>query len=278
MMNNTEFIYTRYLYNFTEVKQSLFICLIEHKIDESLFWAFELYHSGFKETLFEYIIKIYNTIYKDYNSHWENILHLQLEMVEEKNDELLLGNIIASMCTKKYNLQEFCNDYLSIDVNQNEEERKGFNVELTEEYIHTFRTNSNDDELRNILKNNTKYSVRKEVNLLFNINIPMYNELINIYNHHWLYYCYHCPIWHKRIIEHNGKVNDETRVIIFEDDNMHETFYEKWHYDPDEQSLETKSKSIGNENVLYLDIKNFCKKFKLNMKTKTIKRSKANKN
>ena len=40
-------IFTRYLYNKTEVKQSLFIALLNRKRDEAMFWAYELYFSGF---------------------------------------------------------------------------------------------------------------------------------------------------------------------------------------------------------------------------------------
>jgi hypothetical protein len=279
MAENTKFIYTRYLYNYTEVKQSLFVSLIEHNIDESLFWAFELYHSGFKESLFEYLVLLLHTLYTEHDHLIETILKFNVAAdTVGTDDELLFGNLIATMSTKRYNLQEFCKQYLSVDVIQNTEERNCLNVHLTEEYIHTFRTNPNNDELRNILKYNARYNVHKEVNMLFNIEIPTYKELANMYNQQWLYYCYHCPIWQKRMNDYGGKVNDEAKTIVFENDDMHDAFYEKWGYDPDEQLLETKMRSLGAENVVYLDIKNLCKKFNLNMKLKTIRRSPSCKN
>ena len=65
MSDDSKVILTRYLYNKTEVKQCLFLSLLEHNMDEALFWGYELYYSWFEEEAFEFITLILNTIYKD---------------------------------------------------------------------------------------------------------------------------------------------------------------------------------------------------------------------
>ena len=55
---NIEFetlVYTRYLYAVLEVKQSLLIALLEKQLDEALFWAYELYYSGFTHNVYSYV-------------------------------------------------------------------------------------------------------------------------------------------------------------------------------------------------------------------------------
>ena len=50
---------TRYLYSRIEVKQSLFISLLQKDISQSLFWGYELYYSGFQEETFDFMKSIH---------------------------------------------------------------------------------------------------------------------------------------------------------------------------------------------------------------------------
>ena len=50
----SELIFTRYLYVKDEVRISLLVSILK-KSDDALFWAYELYYSGFKNELFELI-------------------------------------------------------------------------------------------------------------------------------------------------------------------------------------------------------------------------------
>ena len=54
--------FTRYLYPKIYVKISLLISLLNHNYDESLFWTYELYYSGFEDEIFDYIFKISSII------------------------------------------------------------------------------------------------------------------------------------------------------------------------------------------------------------------------
>ena len=49
------FVLTRYLYIKEDVLMSLLISILEKNYDQGLFWASELYFSGFQEEVVEYI-------------------------------------------------------------------------------------------------------------------------------------------------------------------------------------------------------------------------------
>ena len=63
----TDIIFTRYLYTKIDVKQSLLLSLLEHQTDEAMFWAYELYYSGFQQDCFDYVSNIYEEIYSSNN-------------------------------------------------------------------------------------------------------------------------------------------------------------------------------------------------------------------
>ena len=52
---NVPFVLTRFLYIKDEVLLSLLISILEKDYDQSLFWASELYYSGYEKETMEYI-------------------------------------------------------------------------------------------------------------------------------------------------------------------------------------------------------------------------------
>ena len=63
----TKFVFTRYLYEKDEVKMALLIAIL-NKTDDAIFWAYELYYSGFTDELIELLWKIYYDFYAAYCS------------------------------------------------------------------------------------------------------------------------------------------------------------------------------------------------------------------
>ena len=57
-LNNEDIIFTRYLYIKDEVEIALLTNILEKK-EESVFWAYELYFSGFQKEVFQYLWDIY---------------------------------------------------------------------------------------------------------------------------------------------------------------------------------------------------------------------------
>jgi hypothetical protein len=70
-----------------------------------------------------------------------------------------------------------------------------------------------------------------------------YKDILRLY---WDYFISETPIWKKRLDTYGGKVMKVTKSIQFDLDDNYEIFYERYNYEPDEQSQEVQDKSIGN--------------------------------
>ncbi len=79
----------------------------------------------------------------------------------------------------------------------------------------------------------------------FSIEKINYKDVLRLY---WDYFAYHTPIWQERIKNYNGVIDDKKCEVIFNNDNDHEAFYERYNYEPDEQSKDVQYKSICEIN------------------------------
>ena len=75
---------------------------------------------------FEFITLILNTIYKDSCSFIQSYYDETVEQWNTDNNPIYFGNLIATLCTKKYDLKQFCKDYLKVEGVQKEERPKSF--------------------------------------------------------------------------------------------------------------------------------------------------------
>ena len=58
------------------------------------------------------------------------------------------------------------------------------------------------------------------------------------------YFVYQTPVWKERIKNCNGVIDHNKYELNFKNDDDHESFYESYNYEPDEQSKEVQDKSI----------------------------------
>lgn len=203
-----EIIFTRYLYEFNHVIYSLYSSLLEKKKDESLFWAYELYHSGFKYDAWCLIRDFYVENYANYNRKLtERFDKIYLEW-NETGDDLLLGTVVGT---------------LAIIPERTAERKKIFILLYTNDKHVTQEVNG---LARNYLKKVSQYSIRVDSD----------EDVRDAYLGNWLDYCIETPIWQDRIQEGNGRIVDDR--VIFDTDEALEEFYEKWGFEPDEQSIE----------------------------------------
>ena len=87
-------------------------------------------------------------------------------------------------------------------------------------------------------------------------NIPCVKD---IERHHWEYYCYLTPLWKERFDKYKIRIHHEKQEIEFADEattcEEYEDFYERFHYEPDEQNLEVQEKST--KSIPFHTINNF---------------------
>ena len=70
---------TRYLYPNGWVMSSLVWAVLDQNADEALFWAYELYYSGFKQDVFDLLISIHIVFYHEKYPHQTDVLYPLLE-------------------------------------------------------------------------------------------------------------------------------------------------------------------------------------------------------
>ena len=109
--NAQKFIFTRYLYIKDEVKLTLLTSIL-NKSEKSIFWAYELYYSGFEIELFDLLWKIYFDFYYTLNpafyiyfakkqKEWRKLVK---ESVEKNK---IISTIVSNLLIRPHNLDVF---------------------------------------------------------------------------------------------------------------------------------------------------------------------------
>jgi hypothetical protein len=104
--------FTRYLYETGEVKLSLLMSIVNKNIDKALFWAFELFYSGYKEELTKELWTIFYDFYATLNPSFEQYLLTKIKIAI--NDVITLGAIIHNMIIRPYNIDIFILKYIDL--------------------------------------------------------------------------------------------------------------------------------------------------------------------
>jgi len=139
---NTNFEFTRYLYEKEEVKIALTTSILDKKTEEALFWAYELFYSGFTSELYELFWKIYYDFYATRNPSFEKYLlnnlssssSLTNDDIGEEIVELIVNNfMIRPHTTDVFILQQIVKQYEFETCKQDHEELA--NLLASEDYL-----------------------------------------------------------------------------------------------------------------------------------------------
>lgn len=279
-------IFTRYLYVKNDVIMSLILSILKKNIEKSLFWGFELYHSGFKQELIELLLFIYIEFHKKINS--VKIKHfIYKKILEWKSDYSkthLIATIIANIACRDSDIVDFLKKYGNklLDKNtielydvykqKNTQKKNIIYIIYNESDIKRFETVALDDKMkpRHILRNACKYySIKNAYSLFDYIDCPPLmkfkpfltrKQIANFYLYNWLFYSYQTPIWKNRIKTFKGALDFKESKVIFMNDDLEDLFYEEYGYEPDEQPAEIFDNTIGyetDEGIAELSLENF---------------------
>ena len=109
--NDSKIIFSRYLYLKDEIKLTLLISIL-NKHESALFWAYELYFSGFEEELFEHLWKIYYDFYYTLNPSFQDYFIKKYKLWQkpdttpfEKNK--IVSSIVNDLLIRPHNLDIF---------------------------------------------------------------------------------------------------------------------------------------------------------------------------
>ena len=356
---SNEIQFTRYLYEKDEVKLALILSILNKKEENAEFWAYELYHSGFKLELIDLFWSLYYDFYYTQNPSFEKYLQTKLKtqldldlnsenyismivnnfMIRPHNMDIFILKQVVNICDfdnsdiQEYNTNgdfEFIRaelvsvltnkdfmmlaaliltdikeqhlleafkvilDYfatvvgLKLDSKKivmeyekylgNNYQRNNKRVMILARTIHYFVLINNKKLGKNIyvhieaediiihenisadLKENDKghaiLPARKILPLakVYSIDVDNYLSLFELkrekqdiktaYYYNWLYHASFSPLWKSRIAKYNGYVDEENKLIVFDEEIDIQNFYDEYGYEPDEQSEDVENKTI----------------------------------
>lgn len=270
-MNETDnsdiLVLTRYLYPKYQVKNSLFVSLLEKNEKEALFWGYELYFSGFELDTINFVKSIFDIIYLNCNKPMFNEFINQIYdkfIVQYDNnsglDETILGLMIWNIALRPYNVNPFIEQYMHIKCSSKPIE----NDNIQRFILHSIIIDKYKDIVdspKTILKNACVYGIRNETSDIF---MAYELNISEIYDN-WLYAASGSPLWRKRIEAYSGIIDVANNTVTFTDEDMEEQFNHLYNYELDEQPLEIKERLFGKKNVLQLEPREFARKYKGNI-------------
>lgn len=103
-MNQSNFVFTRYLYEKEEVKLSLLFSILKRK-EEATFWAYELYYSGFKDELRNLFWQIYYDFFATLNPAFN--IYLLKQLKEPISDDKIVAQLVENFKIRPFNLDVF---------------------------------------------------------------------------------------------------------------------------------------------------------------------------
>lgn len=240
----TEFMLTRYLYIRQDVELSLIQSILDKDLNQSLFWAYELYYSGFESEVLYLLSQIYDTYYAYLNPKLGQFLNKQgILWSEKKENDWIIGIIVRNMVIRPHSTHKICDTECPKLIAE-----KRIFVMMAEKDIIEYKTVDDDKyEPRLILRNVCKYSPSGKS--LISLFINQTAEIKNTNNfdkwaNDWLYYAAFSPIWKDRLDDYGGEQNHITKTVEFPDDENYEGFYESFGYEPDEQPISLKSRPL----------------------------------
>lgn len=107
-LNDSDLIFTRYLYVKDEVCIALLVSIL-NKSEDAIFWAYELYYSGFKNELFTLIWKIYYDFFATLNPTFEAyLMKKHKEWLKTPEDQSrIVSAIIQDLLFRPFNTDVF---------------------------------------------------------------------------------------------------------------------------------------------------------------------------
>ena len=270
MTSIDDFAFTRYLYSIIDVRQSLLMALLDRHRDEALFWVYELYFSSKGRDAFDYVIQIYEYLYKRHNPEFETFIN-NLLLEWEKDPELHhhdIGTIVWNLCGRDYCVATFINEILHAKAFPVpiEKPRKKLKIYLKPEDVDKYKTIIADaGKAYTVPRKACLYPIRKNVHNIFSTFVP--ENIQEVYTRQWEYYSNKTPVWQNRFEISSASFNDETQEITFGRENgisscdNQEQFYDCWGYEPDEQPISLKEKWMGTGKEVQLTLKEFAEKY-----------------
>jgi hypothetical protein len=155
-------VFTRYLYIKDEVKTSLLVSIL-NKSDDAIFWAYELYYSGFKNELIEFIWQIYYDFFATRNPTFA--AYLSKKLGQGPKDDRLISSIIQNLLIRNYNTDVFLLRTISEVFVSDAEAEAISGTESSFVTVETLLLNEDYRGLANYILNNKERKLEEEIEI-----------------------------------------------------------------------------------------------------------------
>jgi hypothetical protein len=219
-----EIQFTRYLYEKSQVELCLEWSMWDGVRDEALFWAYELYHSGFQAEVWDLVKSLYAWFYAETSPKFGAVIEKTWVEWKQTGDACSLGTIVGTLAAWRAE---------SIQAG-----KRKFIIICRED---RHQTAPIDGPKYRYLEKVSKYSIQDRMNGVLGEGESDIDaaDLREAYlGGDWLYYCRNTPIWAERIAKYGGICREDAKTVAFKSDDDLEAFYEAWGFEPDEQSRE----------------------------------------
>ena len=172
-MNNSLQL-TYLLYNLDEVKYSFMLSMLfqkKHTINESLFWAFELYKSKYEECLWNIITQLYYDFYYLKNISFEKTINKEYKAWKSTNGFQHIAKIVKELHKQRvsttifqhYYCNDNDNDNVNDNVNDNPLTQTPIDINQTLEYLKSKTL----DEIKQLYKERFRFNMKKDICLFY---------------------------------------------------------------------------------------------------------------
>lgn len=221
----SELVLTRYLYNKSLVIESLQKAIDEKVYDAALYWAYEIYYSGFEYEVIDYLMLLFENRYK-HHVKLRSYIRKKYEANKITKDPTFVATILKNMHVKNHDRPETVKPRcIVVKVDQ----------------IADFKTVESPKHNWKVLQ----IVCKNPVTLMKNIKQTEETKLLEIFRSKWLFYASRSPIWKARILEYHGKIDGRKKTVAFENDDDLEGFHDQYDYEPDEQPLNIQKSCMG---------------------------------
>jgi hypothetical protein len=236
--------FTRYLFEKTWVEYSVEQSILLKQKEDVLFWIYELYWSGFVEDTWKILQEIqcrhFSSIYPAYSQSIAEKKRVSfgqdLSLDQDHSAANAIGSIAVTLCLRrppnKYAFR-LTPDVANLYKNAAADAASPHALFRS---VHTRLTQPIHVPMSSSASSSSKSDPTSSIPSIMPDPIPLPKEVRDIYLHgDWLYYCLSTPIWVERLSAYSISVDNDNRVVRFDDEDDMESFIEFYGYYPEEQ-------------------------------------------
>jgi len=251
---------TRYLYNVKGVFDTLKVSIQKNRYEEALFWSYELYYSGIETELIDFLFDLLKQSEYTFDANRIIKFLIKKQTVLQKTNaiDLFISIFIKNMIIHMHHPSKPDSKQRYVVIRPHE-----ITCYQTEQINPVYKTLSvnckhsllpsepfiSDDEIINIMPEQTYGDKSYERHDMYNeirndLIIERKNEYLDDFYKNWLFYACRTPIWKNRLLQYGGKVDLQSKFVLFERTEDMESFYELYGFEPDEQPTEVITRII----------------------------------